>query len=687
MCLLAGIGGALAVGCHSNNNQLSGYGVGWVTVANGTGPYANGNQFLSYVVNLDAVVLNDSVGNQYTAIATVEPVDLVKLSNIAELWGSATIPADTYVSATITLDYTSAAVWLLINGVPTQATVAFPNGVTPTTVAITVLFDPNDPLVVTDSYATSNAQRLALDFDLAASNLITSTTSGTTTVTTVTASPYVRFANVASDTRNIRIRGPLVNSNLSVGTYSIYERPFYDEVNSIGTLSIFNNDATIYTINGTTYVGAPGLEQLSETSTGVTTTMAYTRFEVTPSTNNSQGQPSGTAGIFNSLYVVAGGSLETFYTENITGEVAARVGNTLTLKNATLAGATVSLPEGYFEYVPPAPTVLAQVLVGPSTIVTAEGNSSLTNLDYNSIAVGQKISAIGTYTSPSSTNIVINAVSPTTGSTAGQVRLLPTQLFGTLNGATAGALTLDLTTIDDLPVDLFDFTGNGATTPIATAFNVSTPGQNFSSTPTGTPLWIDGAATAFGTAPPDFTAYYNLQNAPTPSQVVSPVNLEADVPASLQVLWSGTATAPGTTTPFTQLTAQGIQINSSIATSAFIQVGPERIPLSSLTTALTVVPNNVANCVVVTNLPAGQGQQPCRPLYSYGPVTIPATTTTSAYNEILENNSFATFATNLNAQISATTPVIQFAANGYYNSSTQTFTATNIDVVLVLPTT
>jgi hypothetical protein len=267
------------------------------------------------------------------------------------------------------------------------------------------------------------------------------------------------------------------------------------------------------------------------------------------------------------------------------------------------------------------------------------------------------------------------------------VRLLPTQLFGTLNGATAGALTLDLTTIDDLPVDLFDFTGNGATTPIATAFNVSTPGQNFSSTPTGTPLWIDGAATAFGTAPPDFTAYYNLQNAPTPSQVVSPVNLEADVPASLQVLWSGTATAPGTTTPFTQLTAQGIQINSSIATSAFIQVGPERIPLSSLTTALTVVPNNVANCVVVTNLPAGQGQQPCRPLYSYGPVTIPATTTTSAYNEILENNSFATFATNLNAQISATTPVIQFAANGYYNSSTQTFTATNIDVVLVLPTT
>ncbi len=682
---LFGFCALLAAGCHHQNNIYSGYGVGWVTVANGTGPYANGNQFLSYVVNLDAVTLTDSVGNQYTALATVEPVDFVKLSNIAELWGSATIPADTYVSATITLDYSAAAIWVLVDGVPTQATVAFPGGATPSTVAITVLFDPNNPLIVSDSYATSNAQRLALDFDLAASNVITTTTSGSTPTAAVTAFPYVRFANAAADTRNIRIRGPLVNSNLGVGTYSIYERPFYDEANSIGTLSIFNGASTIYTINGTTYVGAPGLVQLSETSTGVTTTMAYTRFEATPSTNNSLGQPSGTAGIFNSLYVVAGGSLETFYTENMTGEVAARVGNTLTLKNATLAGATVSLPEGYFEYVPS--TVLAQVAVGPSTIVTAEGNSSLKNLDYNSIAVGQRIAAIGTYTAPSSTNIVLNAVSPTTGSTAGQVRLLPTQLFGSLGSAGSGALTLDLQYIDDLPVSFFDFAGNGATTPTAGAFAVATPGQNFGSTAAGTPLWIDGFATAFGAAPPDFTAYYNQQNAPTPDQVVSPVNLEADVPASLQVQWSGTATGAtlaGTTAPFSTFTSTGLVIDTANLelTSAYIQVGPQSIPLASLMSAVTIVPNTVSDCVVITNLPAGQGQQPCQPLYSYGPLTVAATSTVAAYNEVVENNNFSTFVTKLTAQISATTPVTQFAANGYFNRATNTFTATNIDVVL-----
>ena len=50
--------------------------------------------------------------------ATPETVDLTKLENIAELWSSATIPDDTYMSATITLDYTNAAISVMVNGVP-----------------------------------------------------------------------------------------------------------------------------------------------------------------------------------------------------------------------------------------------------------------------------------------------------------------------------------------------------------------------------------------------------------------------------------------------------------------------------------------------------------------------------------------------------------------------------------------
>ena len=178
-------GAVLAAGCHNNNNAESNYGIAWTTVANGAGTYGNNVQFASYVVTVDSIVLTDAVGNQYTAMSTLEPVDFVKLSNIAELWGSASIPADTYVAATITLDYTTAAVALLVNGVPTPATVVVPGETTLTTVFVTVAFDPSNPLVISNSYATTNAQRLALDFDLAALNVVDLSTSPAT----VTAAP------------------------------------------------------------------------------------------------------------------------------------------------------------------------------------------------------------------------------------------------------------------------------------------------------------------------------------------------------------------------------------------------------------------------------------------------------------------------------------------------------------------
>jgi hypothetical protein len=676
-----GAGAVLSAGCHHTTTGDSGYGIGWVTVSNGTGSYSNNVQFASYVVTLDSITLTDAVGNQYTAIATAEPVDFTRISNVAELWGNATIPADTYVGATITLDYTDAQIAIWENGKAVPATVPEVGGVAVTTISVNVAFDPKNPLVVTNSYSTTNAQRVALDFDLSASNYVDMSVPATPTVSPV---PFFRFSNAAADTKVIRVRGPLVNSNLTTGTYSIYERPFYDEVNSIGTLSLFNSDSTIYTINGTTYVGAAGLNALQQTSAGVTATLAYTNFQVTPSSNNAQGQPTGTAGIFHTIYMVGGGSLETNYTENMTGEVIARDGNTLTLTNATLAGATIALYQGYFEYLPS--TILAQVNIGPTTVVTAEGNSTLTNLNSDSIAVGQRISAIGTVNTFSTTNAVLDAVSPTPGSTAGQVRLMSTSLYGQLNSSTTDSLSMNLLAIDEVPIGQFNFTGNGSVAPNPAAFAVDTSkAGTLPSFPTGnSPIWIDGLVNSFGAAPPDFLAIPNLYRAPTPDGSTSPVKLETEVPASLQVNWSSTT---GTLTPFNQITASGIQINqNSSPLTANIQVGAETIPLGSLPT-VTIVPNTVANCVVVSNLPAGQSQQPCQTNFAYGPIVVTPSYSTVAISEIQQFNGFADFVAGVVPQYSPPTgttalPVLQFSANGYFNRSTNTFTANSIDVVL-----
>ena len=676
-------GAVLAAGCHNNNSNESNYGIAWTTVANGTGTYGNNVQFASYVVNLDSIVLTDAVGNEYTAMATVEPVDFVKLSNIAELWGNATIPADTYVSATITLDYSIAAVAILVDGIPTPATVKIPPGDTALTqVAVTVVFDPSNPLVITNSYATTNAERLALDFDLAASNIVDLSTSPAT----VTAAPFFRLSNAPADTRLIRVRGPLVNSNSTTGTYSIYERPFYDEVNNVGSISLFTTPNTIFDIDGTIYTGgASALAAISQLSAGVTSTASYTTFEVTPSTKNAAGQPTGTAGIFTPVYSVIGGTLETTYTENLEGDVIARNGNVLTMTNSTVAGATVSLPQGYFEYIPSSstnPTAQTQVLIGPGTIVSAEGTTGLPNLDYNSIAVGQHITAIGTFEVSSTGIYTINTVIPTTGSTAGQVRLQSTPLFGQLQSSTTGSLTLNLQTIDNLPVSLFDFAGDGtgaAETPVASAYLVDTGNAgtvNLTGAAAGTSLWVDGFTSGFGKAPPDFLSFPNLKLAPSPNQIVSGVNQEAVVPASLQVMWTGT----GTTTPFASSSDTSFSIDgtSTALASAAIQIGPEIVALSSLGSAVTVVPNTVPNCVATSKT----NPQPCVPLFAFSMVTTAATSTTPALTTIVEYNSFATFMAKLSAAITTAQPMTHLAVNGYYDRTTNTFTANSVDVVL-----
>jgi hypothetical protein len=648
---LIGIAALLTAACHSNNNA-SDYGNAWVTLT------AEPGQFASYVVNIDAITLTDAAGNVYTALSTVEPVDLVKLKNVAELWGTAVIPDDTYVKATITLDYTNAEVSVFVDGQPQKATVVFPTTTTLTTVSIPLTLDPNaanEPVIV-QSFGTYNAIRLALDIDLAASNRIDTSTSPVT----VTANPFVTLGIAPTDTRPIRIRGPLINSNLSVNTFTVYERPFYDEVNNIGTVSIFNSANTVYTINGTTYVGADGLNVLSQVSAGVTTTETYTNWYPTK-TNDAA------AGIFNSLYVVAGDSLETDYTENVTGEVSARNGNTLTLIDSTLAGATVALSEGYFEYV----DVPTNVIVGPTTVVTAEGNAALTNLNYQSIAVGQRIAAIGVYTLPANGISTIDATAPTTGSTSGQVRLLPTQIYGQASSAApAVSLSLALASIDGLPVGNFDFAGDGtsaAQDPAAADYAVNTANANastaLSGVVAGTSLWVDGFTAAFGAAPPDFNAFPRYPAIPDNPTNPAPTGIftESQVPASLQVSW----TAAGTRAPFATASASGVTLDASnpALISALIQIGPEAVPLASLPASPLIVPNPVTNCVASNT---GTYAQPCQTLFSIG-------NTTSGISEFV---SLANFLSSFAGGIAT-----QLTASGYYDRTTNTFTANRIDLV------
>jgi hypothetical protein len=623
----------IAAGCH-HNNYTSGYGIAWVTLSDAPG------DFTGYTVNVNSVSLTGKTVGAITAVAAVETVDFTKLNNISELWSAASIPNDTYTAASIVLDYTNANISVMVNGVPTKATVVDPTGKAVTAAngnaiqTITVTLDPANPLVIQPTYASSSAVRLALDFNIAASNVVSTATSPPT----VTVKPFMTAATSAPDTKPVRVRGPLINSSVGLGTYTVYVRPFFDEVNSLGTLSMFNDPiSTVYTINGTTYVGAPGITALSQTSAGTTITAAYTTYQPTATLNAAV-----TAGKFNSTFVIAGSTLEDYYTQGLEGDVIARSGNTL-----TLLGSTLQLNNGSSQY----NDANAVVLVGPGTVVTVDDNTTLTGLNYNSISVGQHIIARGIYQLPASGVVTLDATGSST-SNPGAVRLRPTELWGSLVSSAAGSLVLNLQTIENWPVTSYDFTGNGAGPVTPASFAVNTGSLAIPSVAAGAPLWIDGITTPFGSAPPNFNAFT--------------INAELSVPARLQVDW----TSPGTTAPFATLANTGLTIDLANASysAGVIRIGSESIDLKTL----------AASPLIVPAAPIGDPGLPAKflPAFAIGGLTATANTTATAVY-----NTFATFVTQVPTSIVVATPALHFVATGVYNRSSNTFTASSIDVV------
>jgi hypothetical protein len=617
-------------GCH-HNNLNSGYGIAWVTL----GTNATPDDFAAYTVNVDSVSLTGVNNGVITAVSTVETVDFTKLKDISELWSAATIPNDTYTSASIVLDYTGANISVRVNGVPTKATIVDPSGAAVTSQTINVTFDPSHKLIVEPTTATSDAQRLAINFDLAASN----TVGLGDNPPFVVVKPFMTISTSAPDTKQVLVRGPLVNSSLGLQTYTVYIRPFFDEVNALGSLTMFNDANTVFVINGTTYLGAAGINVLSQLSAGTTMTEAYTNYVPTLTLTGAV-----TAAKYEPTFVVAGSTLEDFYTQGLEGDVIARSGNSLTLR-----GSTLQFNNGTSQY----NDADAIVLLGPSTLVTAEDAPTLEGLNYNSVSVGQHIIVRGIYSLPTSGVVTVDATGASSTNT-GSVRIQSTRLWGTLDSTAAGSLLLNLETINDWPVTDYNFTGNGAAAITPASYVVDTAGATVPTglTP-GAPVAIDGFTTPFGSAPPDFNAFS--------------INTELSAPASLQVEW----TSAGTTTPFATLSDGGLTIdldNPKLA-SAVILIGSESIDLKSLPASPSIVP-----------------APPPAPTPGLAPVFLPSfaignLTSTADTIAVAVYNEFAGFASHAPTALVAATPALRFVATGLYNRGSNTFTATSINVV------
>src|SRR5712692_129705 len=451
--------------------------------------------FLTYTVDVTSLTLTKANDTFVQTLPQRTRVDFARFVDLTEFVTAVTIPAGTYASATLNLDYTNADIQV-DDGTGTPVAVPLAN----------ILDSKNNPVTTLPMRVTlDNARQLViaplvsslldLDFNLAASNLVDMSNPASPVVTV---NPLL-VADVNPDSpKPHRIRGPLDAVDMQAGSFTLILRPFNLLQGDHGRVTFLTDSNTTYEINQTSYQGSAGLTVLAQ-QPRLTATVALGTLDLVTRR-------------FTATEVFAGSSVPFGTSDVVTGNVIARSGNTLTLKGAELvrSDGTLSFRN----------TVSVTVASGTKVVKqTAVGGS----FDIGSISVGQRVTVFGTLDAPGTSM----------DASTGLVRLLITQLNGTVNSVSGSTVAMTLARIDGRPIGLFIFSGTGTapgTDANRASYQVATGALPLTGIRNGTPLKVRGFVQPFGqaTVTDDFHAItlIDVTNAPA-TLVVGWPSLEA----------------------------------------------------------------------------------------------------------------------------------------------------------------
>ncbi|MGH8414893.1 MAG: hypothetical protein ACRESX_09205, partial [Gammaproteobacteria bacterium] len=266
--------------------------------------------------------------------------------------------------------------------------------------------------------------------------------------------------------------------------------------------------------------------------------------------------------------------------------------------------------------------------VGANTKVHEEGNPTGT-FAINDISVGQRVLVFGTVTNPNTGSLALDASS-------GLVRLEYTRLDATFNGPDGNGTGMlgNVQNFEGRPANMFDFTGTNSN---PANYDIDLNGLSDSGFTTNDPVVSYGFVTPFGSAPPDFSA-------------ISVADFST-AHAYLRICW-GTA---GTGQAFSSIDAiSGIVLNLS-SNPVFDQLrrGGVKTDLGSLPASPTIIGNPAGGVFAIR-----QG----------GTVTVHVT--------------FVGFVTDLTSRLNAGGVVLGFYGAGGFNSTSNTYTANKLAVVM-----
>ncbi len=494
--------------------------------------------FLSYAVDVVSIKLEKANGDTVEALPTRQRVDFADLVNVTEFVTAATIPNGTYVGATVRLDYSDAEVSVEVLGIPTPTSVVDENGDSLGVVDVELQLEDTNHIVV----ASGTPALLQLDFDLAATHVV----NPLTTPVTATLDPVLVATIVPLDSREFRLRGPLVSVDEAAGSYIADIRPFNHPTAKNGQLTVLTTADTAFEVDGDELDQADGLAAMADLGAD-TPTVAHGVYDVDAHT-------------FTADRVLAGDSVPGATFDGVIGNVTARNGNELTVRGGTVIRTDDSVVFARGDIT---------VDIGPNTVVTKEGDVGAA-LDIDAISVGQRISALGTATS--------SDVNPTLDATASRVRLQLTHLTGTVVDTNTGELTLDLFAIDGRNPLFFDFDGTGgsiSTDADPQNYQVATGVLDINDFEVDDSARAFGFMTAFDAAPPDFDA--------------STIVHGDDIRALLGIGWG----FGGTDAPFSSMGRDGFIVdvaNTDLGLRRFLQVGPRIVDIKTLASPIRVEP-------------------------------------------------------------------------------------------------
>jgi hypothetical protein len=396
-------------------------------------------------------------------------VDLAQYTTLSELVSAASVAPGRYSAGSITLDYTGAEIFVEDAGVPTVAIALDDTGTPLTTVTLDLILDIDRPLIIVAGTPTL----IELDFDLAASHTVDLVPDPIE----VTAEPFIVAEVDPVDSRELRLRGPLVRVSEADDAYRIALRPFYHRTGRHGGATVHVDDETVYEIDGQNYSGDAGLTALAALPVA-TPTVAQGEFDV-PTRE------------FTADTVLAGSSVPGNAADMVAGHVLARTGSTL-----TVMGVVLDRNDGAAHFRPQ-----IQVEVGPDTRVARRGVDQL--LGDEVISVGQRLLLLGQLdVNDSMTALVLDA-------DPGFALMAVTAINGTVVTYSEGELRMDLVSFDGRPAALFDYSGTGLSgTDDADPddYQVDTGVLPLDGLEIDAPVVSLGFVGEFGQAPPDFAA-------------------------------------------------------------------------------------------------------------------------------------------------------------------------------------